>query len=205
MSGTTRGAIASLAIALLAGCINVGIGGDAKHLEMHRHVVDAVTGIEPRPGNAPGLAVRGFAARSRYDIHVVRRDSADDFSYLDFERWGEPPADAATDAVREGIAASRAFSFVSSAGDALEVERFLDGYVLAFDLVKTKTGPWKARFSVRLSLSDRTGKMLHTGVFETVRDLRSDSPLGLGPTMAGAISGSVNAALAEWAAAGLLK
>jgi len=89
---------------------------------------------------------------------------------------GEPPADAATDAVREGLAASRAFASVVAAGDALAVERFLDGYVLGFDLVKSAAGAWSARFAVRLSLSDKAGKLLHTGVYETTRDLPGASP-----------------------------
>jgi len=190
-----------VAAALAAGCLNLG---DGTHPEMHRHTVDAAAGVAARPGSAPGIAVRPFGARARYDVRVVRRDAADDFVYLEFDRWGEPPADAATDAVREGLAASGAFAFVSAAGDALAVERFVDGYVLGFDLVKSASGPWTARFAVRLSLSDKAGKLLHTAVYESTSTLPSPSPVGVGPAMSVAVGDAVNRVIADWAAAGAL-
>jgi ABC-type uncharacterized transport system auxiliary subunit len=193
--------IGIVAAALAGGCVNLG---DGSHPEIHRHTVDAATGVAARPGGAPGIAVRSWGAGARDDVRVVRRDAADDFVYLEFDRWGEPPADAATDAVREGLAASGAFAFVSAAGDALAVERFLDGYVLGFDHVKSASGPWKARFSVRLSLSDKAGKLLHTAVYETTHDLPGASPVGVGPAMSAAVGDAVNRALADWAAAGAL-
>jgi ABC-type uncharacterized transport system auxiliary subunit len=188
-----------LAVALvLPGCINLGLGAGGKKPDMHRHTVDVATGVAQRTRTAPGLAVRPFGARLRYDVRVVRREGAEDFAYLEYERWGDAPADAATDAVREGLAASGAFAFVSSAGDAIAVERFLDGYVLAFDLVKTPTGPWKARFAARLSLSDRAGKMLASGVYDATRDLPGASPEGLGGAMSAAIGDALNRAVKDW-------
>jgi ABC-type uncharacterized transport system auxiliary subunit len=195
-------AVAVVAAALVAGCVNLG---DAKHPEMRRHTVDAATGVTAKKGAAPGLAVRPFGARARYDLRVVRRDGVDAFVYLEFDRWGETPADAATDAVREGLAASGAFAFVSSSGDALAVERFLDGYVLGFDLVKSEKGPWSARFAVRLSLSDKLGKLLHTAVYESSRELPDASAAGVGPAMSAAVGDVVNRALADWTNAGALK
>jgi ABC-type uncharacterized transport system auxiliary subunit len=197
-----RTAALALAAALATGCVNLG---DGKRPDMHRHTVDAAAGVVARPGAAPGLAVRPFGARARYDIRIVRRDAADDFVYLEFDRWGEPPADATTDAVREGLASSRAFVFVANAGDALAVERFLDGYVLGFDLVKTAAGPWTARFAARLSLSDKAGRLLHSAVYEATHELPGASPVGVGPAMSAAIGDAVNRALADWAAAGALK
>jgi len=203
---TTAARLAALAATslLAASCISLGLG-DGTHPEMHRHSVDAATGVAARPGKTPGLAVRPFGARARYDVRVMRRDGADELTYLEFERWAEPPADAATDAVREGLAASGAFVVVSAAADALAVDLFLDGYVLGFDLVKTAAGPWKARFAVRLSLSTRAGTSLHTAVYETTRDLPGASPAGVGPAMSAAVGDAVNRALADWAKAGALK
>jgi ABC-type uncharacterized transport system auxiliary subunit len=196
----------TLAAALvLGGCINLGLGNVGGYPNLHRHTLDTATGVTARPGAAPALAVRGFSSRSRYDIRVVRRGDADDFSYLEFERWGELPASAVTDAVREALAASKAFKSVTSAGDALVVERFLDGYVLAFDLVKTPSGPWKARVSLRLVLSDRLGNLLHTSVYTTEHNLPGSDPVGLGPAMSAAVGDAVNRALADWETAGLLK
>lgn len=204
---TTMSRLATALAAILAGgCINLGLGGDPSKLpEMHRHTLEAATGVTARAGKAPATAVRAFGARARYDIHVVRRDDADDFAYLDFERWGDPPADAVTDAVREALASSGAFTFVCSAGEALSVERYLDGYVLGFDLVRTPSGPWKARFAARLSLSDRDGRMLHTAVYEATRDLAGPSPDGLGVAMGAAVGEAVSRALVAWDAAGLLR
>jgi len=194
-----------VAALLLGGCINLGLGNVGGTPDLHRHTLDAAAGVTARPGAAPSLAVRGFGARARFDIRVVRREGADDFSYLEFERWGEVPANAVTDAVREALAASGAFTAVSAAGDALVVERFLDGYLLAFDLVKTPSGPWKARVSVRLVLSDRLGKLLHTAVYTSEHDLPGGAPDGLGPAMSAAVGDAVNHALADWEAAGLLR
>ncbi len=189
--------------ALAAGCVNLG---DGKHPDIHRHSVDAAVGVAPsKTSTSWGLAVRAFSARSRYDVRVVRRDGPDELTYLEFDRWAEPPADAATDAVREGLATSGAFHSVSSAGDAIDVDRFLDGYVLAFDLVKTPSGPWKARFDARLTVSAKDGRLLHTAVYETTHDLPGASPAGLGPAMSAAVGDAVNRALADWAAAGALK
>ncbi len=203
MRAAARFGAALAAASLLAGCISLGGGG--KHPDMHRHSVDTAAGVAARPTTAPGLAVRPFGARPRYDVRVVRRDGPEDFSYLEFERWGETPADAATDAVREGLAGGGAFAFVSAAGDALSVDRFLDGYVLAFDLLKTPAGPWKARFAVRLSLSDHAGKMLSTAVYDAARDLPGAAADGLGPAMSAAVGDAVNRALSDWDAAGMLK
>ena len=61
------------------------------------------------------------------------------------------------------------------------------------------------RFVARLSLSDRTGKMLHSAVYAESRDLPGASALDLGPAMSAAIGDAVNHAVAEWDAAGLLK
>ena len=194
-----------VAALLLGGCINLGLGGSGPMPDLHRHTLDAAAGVAARPGNAPSLAVRTFGSRSRYDIRVVRRDDADGFSYLEFERWGDLPGNALTDAVREGLAGTGAFTSVSSAGDAFVVERFLDGYLLAFELVKTASGPWKARLSVRLVLSDRSGKLLHTAVYTVTHDLPGDGPAGLGPAMSAAVGEVVNHAVADWDAAGLMK
>lgn len=205
MSGPASRLVLALAPILLGGCINLGLGGDAELPEMRRHTLEAATGVTARPGKAPATAVRAFGARARYDAHVVRRDAPDDFAYLDFERWGDPPADAVTDAVREALATSGAFEFVSSAGDALRVERYLDGYVLGFDLVRTPSGPWKARFAARLSLSDKDGRMLHSALYEATRDLPGASPDGLGVAMGAAVGEAVGRALVSWDAAGLMR
>lgn len=198
--------LSALALPLvLGGCINLGLGGDGKRPDMHRHAVDAAVGVTARPATtSAGLAVRPFGARPRYDVRVLRRDGAEDFAYLEYERWSEAPADAATDAVREGLASSGAFAFVSSATDALDAQEFLDGYVLAFDLVMTPSGPWKARFAARLSLSDKTGKVLHTAVYESTKDLPGASPAGLGPAMSAAIGDVVNRAAADWVNPGIV-
>ncbi len=206
MTTISRCLAAAFAAILAGGCINLGLGGDPADLpEMHRHTLDEATGVTARAGKAPATSVRAFGARARYDIHVVRRDDADDFAYLDFERWGDPPADAVTDAVREALASSGAFTFVCAAGDALAVERHLDGYLLGFDLVPTKSGPWKARFEARLSLSDLNGRLLHSAVYETSRDLPGASPAGLGIAMGAAVGEAVSRALVAWDAAGLLR
>ena len=201
MKNPFRFAGITIAAVLLGGCITLDVAGNGTMPDLRRHTLDVVAGVAARPRSLPALAVRPFGARSRYDIRVVRREGAEDFSYLEFERWGEVPADTVTDAVREGLATSGAFAFVSASGDALAVDRFLDGYLLAFDLVKTPKGPWKARFGARLSLSDRDGKMLHTAVYEATRDLPGDSPTGLGPAMAAAVGDAVNRALADWTGA----
>ena len=201
MKHPARFAGAALAAALLGGCITLDVAGNGTKPDLHRHTLDAVSGVTARPRSLPALAVRPFGARSRYDIRIVRREGAEDFSYLEYERWGEVPADTVTDAVREGLASSGAFEFVSASGDALAVDRFLDGYLLGFDLVKTPSGPWKARFAARLSLSDRDGKMLHTAVYETSRDLPGSTATGLGPAMAAAVGDAVNRALADWTGA----
>jgi len=194
-----------VAALVLGGCINLGLGNVGGTPDMHRHTLDTPAAITAQPGAAPALAVRAFGARARYDIRVVRRGDGDDFSYLEFERWGESPASAVTDAVRESLAASKAFTSVTSAGDALVVERFLDGYLLAFDLVKTPSGPWKARISMRLVLSDRLGNLLHTSVYTSEHALPGSAPAGLGPAMSAAVGDAVNRALADWGTAGLLK
>jgi ABC-type uncharacterized transport system auxiliary subunit len=196
----------ALAAALsLGGCINLGLGNVGGAPELHRHSLDAATGVVVRRGSAPALAVREFGARSRYDLRVVRREGSEGFWYLEFERWGEQPDTAVTDAVREALSASGAFTSVSAAGEALLVERYLDGYLLAFDLVKTPSGPWKAHLGLRLVVSDRAGKLLHTAVYDSMRDLPGDGPDGLGAAMSAAVGDVVNKALADWASAGLLK
>lgn len=203
MTALRRASALAATTLLVGGCFS--LLGDAKHPDMHRHVIDAAAGVVAHAGAAPGLAVRTFSSRSRYDIRVVRRDGADSFTYLEFDRWGEVPVDAATVAVREGLAASGAFASVSSADDALAVERSLDGYLLGFELVKAPSGPWKARFAVRFSLVERGGKLLHSAVYDVSHDLPGSSPEGLGPAMSAAIGDAVNRALADWTAAGLMK
>jgi len=192
------------AAALLAGgCVNLG---SAEHPPMHRHALDAASGVEKHAGAAAaGISVHPFAARARYDVRIVRRDGADDFTYLEFDRWAEPPADAATDSIREGLAASGAFQFVAAATDAIAVDRFLDGYVLAFDLVRTPSGPWKAHLEVRLSVSDRAGKLLASAVYDASRDLPGASPVGVGPAMSAAVGDVVNRAVADWTKSGAMK
>jgi ABC-type uncharacterized transport system auxiliary subunit len=135
----------------------------------------------------------------------VQRGGADHFVYLEFERWGEQPANAVTDAVREALAGTGSFTAVSAAGDALVADRYLDGYVLAFDLVETPSGPWKARVALRLVLSDRAGKLLHTSVYDASRPLPGRDPAGLGPAMAASVGEAVTKALADWEAAGLMR
>lgn len=189
----------------LGGCINVGLGGKEEKPEMRRHALDAASGVTARAGSAPSVGVRGFSARSRYDVRVVRRDGEDAFTYLEYDRWAEPPADSVGDAVREALSASRAFSFVGRAADGPDVDRWLDGYVLQFEMLRPAKGPMKAKCALRLTLTDRAGKALASGVFEGSRDLAGDSSAGLGPAMSGALGDVVNRALAEWGSAGLLK
>lgn len=193
-----RAAALTLFFVLLPGCISVDVAGGGSKPDLHRHTIDAAAGVTQRPRTLPSLAVRPFGARSRYDIRVVRREGADSVAYLEFERWAEPPADAAADAVRESLAASGAFAAVSASVDALRVERSLDGYVLAFELVKTPSGPWRARFAARLSMSDRDGNLLASAVYEGKADLPGEGPAGLGRAMSAAIGEAVNAALNDW-------
>jgi ABC-type uncharacterized transport system auxiliary subunit len=201
-------------VLLVGGCITVGLGSKAETPETHRHLLDAATGVRHQPAPPPAaagvakpltIAVRAFSGRSRYDLRVVRRDGPDAMTFLEFERWAEPPTDAITDAVREALAATGAFRFVSRASDGAEVDRWLDGYLLACDLVRTPSGPWKARCAVRLTLTERVGTSLASSVYESTQPLPGAGTDGLGPAMSAAVGEIVTKALADWESAALLR
>ena len=176
-----RGVRALLLAALAAGsagCISVGLAGDGTQPEMRFHTLEAP--ILPKtgdPASPHSVAVARLSARERHDVRVVKRLPDRTVRFLDFERWADSPDEAVSVAIRESLAVSGTFRSVSDAADGHPVTHSLDGHLLAFELIPSESGPWKARLAVRLTLvpvrSDpaQGGEGHHTGRYEATREL----------------------------------
>src|SRR5262245_32028300 len=142
---------ASLAALLAAGCVRVGIGGEAAPALERVHSLGDVTPAKAAgPRTSETLAVMPMRARKRFDERVLREEPDTRVAILETEHWAETPADAATDAVREALARSGAFAAVTTQNSGLASTRTLHGYVLAFHVVRPEKGPWRAVFKARL-------------------------------------------------------
>lgn len=192
------------AVALGAGgCLSVG-GSGAPAVEKV-HALDSAQLTTSQGGGGPALSVRSFSARRRFDDRVVRREPGGGVVMSETERWAESPADAVTDAVREALAQSGSFAGVFPATGGYVAALTLEGYVLACDLVRTPSGPWKALFRVRLDIGNvKTGVLVTSGVFEGLADLPGAASEGLGPAMGTAIGKAMDAAVADWKLRGVL-
>ena len=195
-------ALLGLAAALpAAGCIQIA---PEQSTAVRRHALDVVPVAAPEgaAGALPTLAVREFTARRRYDARVVRRGTAGELTFLEFDRWVEEPAEAVTTVVREELARSGAFHGVTSAGAAFETALVLEGVLLAFDVIVGADGSETARVEMRLDLAGTThGDLVHSGRFVAERPVAKVPGGGIGPAMSACVADAVRDALAAWAAA----
>lgn len=190
---------AALALAL-AGCIHVDVGGEEEGAPADRfHVIDAIeTPPAPKGARAPSLGVRALRGRDRFGRHVVQREADGTVVALDHEYWADEPTTAVTDALREGLAASGAFDWVTDFTEASDTRFVLGGQVLDFSLDASRGAP-AARARLRLTLSEGgTGRVLHSGAFEATEPLPGGSLPGLGAAMSKALSRCARDALAAW-------
>ena len=190
--------LAPLVALLAAGCIQLGPGEDAP--EIRRHALDAAEVPDAgEPGALPSLAVRGFTARGRYDLRVVRREVSGQVRLQEFERWLEAPSDALTTVVRENLARSRAFASVSAAEAGFEAALVLEGSVLAFDVVDAQDGARSARLALRLDLAEaRGGRLVHSATWTAERPLPDGDEAHLGPVMSACVADVVARAVPAW-------
>ena len=209
-----RAVALSAALAAAAACITVDVGGKkGETVPGDRfHVLDAADiGARPPAAAAPPaansrrpvIALRSFRARDRFDKHVLRRDDAGRVTPLDHDLWADEPSQAVTDACREALAACGAYSAAVDTADAHAADVILEGTVLEFSVAMPPaapegTGPSKARFRARLTLSDaRTGAILVTGSYAGDADLPGPTTDGLGPAMGRAVGQALRSLLAD--------
>jgi ABC-type uncharacterized transport system auxiliary subunit len=139
--------------------------------------------------------------RKRFDERVLREEPDGRVAILESEHWAETPPEAATDALREALARSGAFAAVTTPAAGLASTRALNGYVLAFHVLRQEKGPWRAIFRARLELVDpANGALLSGGVYEGGADLPHDSLDGLGAAMTRAVGDAVTVAISQWRA-----
>jgi ABC-type uncharacterized transport system auxiliary subunit len=191
-----------------AACVHVGVGGEAAPtLERVHSLGEVVTSKSAGPRTTETLVVHPMRGRKRFDERVLRQEADQRVAILESEHWAETPQDAATDAIREGLARSGAFAGVSTPQSGLASTRALNGYVLSFHVLRTEKGPWRAVFKARLELVDpANGALLSAGVYEAAADLPGESLEGLGPAMTRAVGDAVTVALSQWrATAGALR
>lgn len=211
MRGTIGPALRAGALAacglLAAACISVDVGPKDKTVTSDRfHVLDSVeTPPAPKQPSGRSLAVQSLRGRDRFGKHVLRREADGTVVVLDREFWADEPTSSVTDALREALAASGAFAWVSDPTDAVDADLALSGQVLEFALDSAKDGGPAARVRLRLTLADRGGgTVLHSGSFDATEPLPGGALPSLGPAMAKAVSKCLRDAVQAWAAAGAL-
>ena len=161
-----------------------GLGGSPP--EIHRHSIGLfeIEKVCEEPV-FPSIAVRNFEGRQRYEARVLVIDESDGtLSYYENERWLEDPRDALTDVVREGLAISGAFEVVGPVTSGFIADYILDGTVLECDVIKTTSGPWRARLALRLDAARvENSEMLNAAVYRAERDLPAADVHGVGRAM----------------------
>jgi ABC-type uncharacterized transport system auxiliary subunit len=206
-----RSAILAVSFAALlatAACIRVGIGGEAAPSLERVHSLGEVTFSKSAgPKSSETLVVQPLRGRKRFDERVLREEPDGRVAILESEHWAETPPEAATDAIREALARSGAFAAVATPSSGLASTRALNGYVLAFHVLRPEKGSWRAIFRARLELVDpANGALLSGGVYEGAADLPHDSLDGLGAAMTRAVGDAVTVAISQWrATAGALR
>lgn len=193
----------ALSSCLAGGCVHVGIGGGEEPPAIRFHTLGDAAGEQPAvsaPRSFEGtVALRGFTARGRYEARVVEQGEGDTLRFLEFERWGDEPAESVGIAVRRALERSGAFGGVVGPGSTLDVRYELRGEVLGYDLVRTVEGPYKARFGATFELSLRaSGELLAVRTEWAERPLPGRSAEGLGGAMATAVAEVTGRVVAGW-------
>jgi ABC-type uncharacterized transport system auxiliary subunit len=192
----------SIVAALLGGCISVGLDGGDEPTSIRFHTLP----LSPQPTPPRGavtwdgvLCVRGFAARGRYEARVVERAEGDTLRFLEYERWGDEAAESVGIAVRRALEQNGPFRGVVGSTGHLDSQWELRGEVLEYDLVRTTTGPYRARFQASFELSDRrSGALVSARTLMAERDLPGRSAQGLGSAMSAAIADVAIRLATEW-------
>lgn len=192
-----------LAAGAAPGCIHVGIGGDdAPRPKEIVHTLDRaeVTRAPVTKGSEPTaiVAVRTFRTRDRFDRHVVARVDAGTVRSLDFDLWADEPAQAVSEAFREGLVDAGLCAAAPDAADGVVVSAVVDGVIQEFAWDEV-TGA--ARFRARVTLSrGSSGVVVWSGVVEGTEPVPSKTTTGLGPAMARAVGKAIDGAVAAWRA-----
>ena len=204
---TSFRSVLALPLALaLSGCITVGLAGGDEDRQIRFHTLDgSVVAASVKESSSKVLKVREFEALQRYEPRVVRRTEDQTLEHLEFERWADEPTDAVTIGVWHALATSGLFDGVLRAGSDHAVDLVLDGFIQRYDLVRTASGPWQARFSIRFDLADaRTGKLLNSRTVDVSRELPGPAADGLGRAMGQCVSEAVRVASDRWLKSGAL-
>jgi len=206
MRGVRTLLLATLAAGLCGGCISVGLAGDGPAPAMRFHTLEAPTVSRgSTPASKHAVAVSRIDARERHDVRVVERMPDRTVRFLEFDRWADSPDEAVSVALREALAASGIFRRVSDAASAHPVTHTIDGHLLAFELIPSASGPWKAHIAVRLTLGPALGgDGHHTELYDATRDLPGAGTNGLGEAMSACVGDVLGQAVAAWRKAGAL-
>ncbi len=201
----TRRTVAPLVLVIAAiaapGCIHVGIGGDdAPRPRDVIHTLDRaeVTRAPVTKGSEPTavVAVRTFRSRDRFDRHVVARVDAGSVRSLDYDLWADEPAQAVSEAFREGLVESGLCAAAPDAADGVVVSAVVDGVIQEFAWDEAAGA---ARFRARITMSrGSSGVVVWSGVVEGTEPIPSKTTAGLGPAMGRAVGKAIDAAVAAW-------
>lgn len=223
--------LAGLLLPLLAapGCISVKVGPDVEAAPADVfHTLDAAVlpaGASGPKGALPAIAVRGFRSRDRIEQRVLTRPAEGTVLALEHDFWADDPPAAATEAVREALAASKWCASVSDPSDGHQVELTLDGVLLDLVVVGDLSGsgrgksgtsgaeagasaapgaakgaPAEILVRVRYTLaSAATGEVVRSSVHEAREALPKPSSLeGLGPAAGRALGRTLAEAAKTW-------
>lgn len=129
----------------LSGCL----GGD--YIPVHYFAIRAQA-IEPCGETLPvALGIKDFQASSTYNDRIVHRPSPHRLEYLEYERWGDLPADMTTTVFVKSFRDAGLFRHVSSAQNVRGLALILDGEMLQFEIVED-LGKQRASCSLYLEL-----------------------------------------------------
>lgn len=196
----------ALLLPLLAGCVNVGIGGSEPTPDIRFHVLgDPEPVATTRELWPTSIAVRRLRVGGRYEARVVERAGDDTLRFREYERWADEPDEALTAAVIESLVARGNFRAVLSADAGLRSHLELTGDVLAFDLLRSEDGPLRAAFAARFQLADRGGELLATAHVRGEEPLPGRTAEGLGAAMGKAVDRAVGTLLEQWGKTGVLR
>jgi ABC-type uncharacterized transport system auxiliary subunit len=130
---------------MLIGCL----GGD--YIPAHYCSIRAQA-VDPCSETLPvALGIRDFQAPSTYNDRIVHRPSLHRLEYLEYERWGDLPADMTTAFFLKSFRDAGLFRHVSAAQNVRGLALILDGELLQFEIVED-SGRQRASCSLFLEL-----------------------------------------------------
>ena len=178
---------------IIAGCI-----GSPGSVQIHYFSINTDPDIEKAAASLPAsLWIPDFRAASRYEYNMLFRTDEFGIGYMEFDRWIERPEEMVKRAFAMCMEKSGTFNKIQYGAVTEPTDYMLDGYLLEFDELRSG-GVWKARFSIRLTLSKTLQRItIWNSVITTECEMEYNHSGGFAIAMSAAVLEAVQKVIAE--------